>query len=510
MSALRGALDGYESPKYVGCILPRSIVKQQISFPATAWTSRADLLTADRAGLIRTVVALVSVPSSLLLAVALVPSDIHPAGALVGPALILTLGLLTPATADMISGGLSRMLRAEHWVIIAVNYFVLLDLIEGLYDIRLEEPVVQKAFAAIALFALAVQIGATFKPRPLPRIVREIASANYSPRTLMFMVIVCFLLGMFNFVLWSNFSLATMIDGLLQPRFSAPWARGSLGGWNAFSDFLEYFGYILPTFTVMLAIAKQKWRRGSVLLAALLSFIFLIFVLQTGGRRIAGVMLGASALTMLLQNRDRLKLRHVTAGTVVGVCTILLMDVMISNRTEGFRSFSYQGLHTIRVDDNFLRLGQVMQFVPDAHSYVGTSWLLYLLVRPVPRALWPGKPVDSGFSLAGLLHEKNVSLSYSAIGEWYVAFGWLGVVVGGVVIGVLARWWSQLLDHKVHTTSVALYAIGLMAIFLSIRSAVELVLMTYPILCWIGIHRLLSPRKTLAVVRRGTLPRRLE
>ena len=235
-----------------------------------------------------TIIALVSIPSASLVAASLLPGDIQPAGALVRPTLILALGLLAPTAAEVIVGGLNRMFHPEHWVIIAVIYFLLLDLIEGSFDLRLEQPIVQQALAAIALFSLAVQIGATFTPRPLPRIVREIASTNYSPRTLMIMVIVCFLLGMFNFALWSDFSPTTMINGLLQPRFSAPWARAQLGGWNAFSDFLVNCGYVLPTFTVMLAAAKQKWTHWSVLIGVLLSIIFLTFVVQGGGRRIPG------------------------------------------------------------------------------------------------------------------------------------------------------------------------------------------------------------------------------
>jgi oligosaccharide repeat unit polymerase len=487
--------------------LRRSIPLHSIRVPATA-TSQAESLTAARIGVVRAISAVLGISSAALLATALMPYDIQPAGALVGPALILALGLLVPTTAEMLVGGLNRMFHAVHWVIIAVIYFVLLDLVEGLYDLRLEEPVAQKAFAAIALFALAVQIGGTLKPKPLPRIVRKIVSTNYSPRSLMTMLIVCFLLGMFNFAFSSDFSPTAMINGLLQARFSAPWARGQLGGWNAFSDFLVNFGYVLPTFTVMLALAKQKWTHRSVLFGLLLSIIFLIFVVQGGGRRIPGVMLGAAALTAILYNRHRLKLRYIAVFGLVSFCTILLMDVMITNRNEGFHDFSYQGLHAIRVDDNFLRLGQVMQYVPDAHPYVGSKWLLFLLVRPVPRVIWPEKPVDAGFSLPKLLHEKDVTLSYSTIGECYVAFGWLGVAVGGLVFGVLARWWSQLLDDRVSITSVALYATGLMAIFLGIRSASELVLMTYPILCWIGIDHLFARRRTPAFVRRGTLPRR--
>ena len=86
-----------------------------------------------------------------------------------------------------------------------------------------------------------------------------------------------------------------------------------------------------------------------------------------------------------------------------------------------------------------------------------------------------------------------------------VRTGTIALVVGGV----LARWWSQLLDHKLSKTSVALYAIGLMAIFLSIRSGTELVLMTYPILCWMAIHRLFVPRRAPVLIRSGTLLRGL-
>jgi oligosaccharide repeat unit polymerase len=487
--------------------LPQSMLQQRISVSATA-RSQAESLAASRVRTVRSISALFGISSATLLAVALMPFDIQPAGALVRSALILALGLLVPTIVEVILGGLNRIFYAEHWVIIAVIYFVLLDLVEGLYDLRLEKPVVQKTFGAIALFALALQLGATLNPKPLPRIVRKIASTSYSHGTLMTMLIICFLLGMFNFALWSDFSPTAMIDNLLQPRFEAPWARGQLGGWNAFSDFFVNCGYVLPTFTVMLALAKQRWTQRSVLLGLLLSIIFLIFVVQGGGRRIPGVMIGAAALTALLYKRHRLRPRYIAACGLIGLGTILLMDLMITNRNEGFGDFSYQGLRAIRVDDNFLRLGQVMQYVPDAHPHVGSRWLLYLLVRPVPRVFWPEKPVDSGFSLAEILHQKNVSLSYSAIGEWYVAFGWLGVAVGGLALGVLARWWSQLLDHKLSITSVALYAIGLMAIFLGIRSATELVLMTYPILCWIGMDHLFTTRRRSASVQHVTLPRR--
>ena len=71
----------------------------------------------------------------------------------------------------------------------------------------------------------------------------------------------------------------------------------------------------------------------------------------------------------------------------------------------GYEEFSfvengseYDYLH---VDDNFLRLSQVIQIVPAEHDYVYFQQLVFTVVRPVPRVFWPGKPVDPGFRPAG-------------------------------------------------------------------------------------------------------------
>lgn len=75
----------------------------------------------------------------------------------------------------------------------------------------------------------------------------------------------------------------------------------------------------------------------------------------------------------------------------------------------------------------------------------------------------------------------------SAIGEFYMSFGWTGIVTGGLVFGWLARHWSQVLDTGYGVTGTALYGLGTMALFLGMRSLLELVLMTYPILCWYAL-----------------------
>src|SRR5207247_6839788 len=97
-----------------------------------------------------------------------------------------------------------------------------------------------------------------------------------------------------------------------------------------------------------------------------------------------------------------------------------------------------EGPGYLHVDDNFLRLAQIIQFFPDEHPYLYLKYPFYVFVRPIPRVLWEGKPTDPGFNLAEALEMSGVSLSCSVIGELYMAAGLFGVLLGGWFYGRLA------------------------------------------------------------------------
>jgi hypothetical protein len=107
---------------------------------------------------------------------------------------------------------------------------------------------------------------------------------------------------------------------------------------------------------------------------------------------------------------------------------------------------------------------------------------------------WPGKPTGPGFDLTQYLGEKGLTHNVSVIGEFYMSFGWAGIVIGGAVFGWFARHWSQLLERDFGITATALYGLGTMALFLGIRSLLEVILMMYPIICWLALDRFLSKK----------------
>jgi hypothetical protein len=228
----------------------------------------------------------------------------------------------------------------------------------------------------------------------------------------------------------------------------------------------------------------------------LLSAIFLLFVAQGGARRLVGVVVGAGLFTWACGNRSRLRLAS-ALGILVTVAALLgALNVLLEARNEGWAEYVYEapGSGVVRVDDNFLRLAQTIEAVPESHPHIGFQWIWYLIVRPVPRILWAGKPVDPGFSLPDYLGFEDVSLSISVVGDWYLGFGWPGVLIGGLLFGVLGRTWSQMLGDGMTVKALGVYGFGVMVLFLGIRSMIELILLCYPLILWMLVDRLLRRR----------------
>ena len=150
----------------------------------------------------------------------------------------------------------------------------------------------------------------------------------------------------------------------------------------------------------------------------------------------------------------------------------------------------------LHVDDNFLRLAEIIQIIPERHPHTGMKWVVWVAARPVPRVLWPGKPLDPGFDLPSFQGMQGVSLSVSLVGELYMAFGFLGCLGGGLFLGYLAKTLAQVMRAGPAPGAVIIFGAGLLALFAGMRSGIDLVLMSYGVLAWIALawgYRQLNP-----------------
>jgi oligosaccharide repeat unit polymerase len=430
-----------------------------------------------------------------LLALSLIPEDPQPQGALFQSALAMTAGLVAAPVAAAFKDPKS-LLRGEHLLALSPVYWLLFDLLQGAYPMNSIEPAqVRIAFIGIGVFVAAVWIAALQKPWAVPATIVQSLSLDFSANTYFSLTTLAFVLGMLKFAIPCDFNVVEMFSYVGQGRWAAPWGRGQLGGWDAFLDHLQYFGYLLPALAVIVA-RRAGWADLRTLFSIAMAFVMALFLAQGGGRRIIGVIFGMGLILWML-TQQRLKTRHMVAVAVAVVSVLAFMQVMLEYRGVGLgavlqkdRMKTVERQDYLRVDDNIFRFCQVVQLIPESYPYVYHRYLIWVLVRPIPRVFWPGKPVDPGFDLPAMLREKDVSFSFSTIGELYLSGGMVAIALGGWLYGRLSGMASRLLTQGATFGAYVVYSTLIMALFSGMRSMLELVLTSYVVLAWIGLLRL--------------------
>jgi hypothetical protein len=392
------------------------------------------------------------------------------------------------------------MLNAENFVAFGYVYWILLDPIQSAYDLEgVSDNAIRYTLIAVGLSAAAMWAGVLARPWRLPRFFMSVVAKPLETSALRRIIPVCFALGMAKYIYSVGFNIPEMFSYLGAPRWSAPWGRGQLGGWNAFLDQTEYFGYALPSLATLMVVRK-RWFNPESLLSIAAALIMIAFLAQGGGRRIIGVTVGAAIIVWTLaQPGFRVSM---LVGVLAAVAALLLgMQFILEIRTQGFEDFVVHGaqLHYLHVDDNFLRLAQIIEIIPESHPFVYFQQIFFILVRPIPRVFWEGKPISGGFDLPSTIGLQGVSLSSSIVGEWYMTFGWPAVLFGGWLHGRLARTANGLRDGRIVARNPIVYGLAVMVLVSGLRSMQDLVIMSYAILAWFGVTWIVTFRH-----RRGT------
>jgi len=175
------------------------------------------------------------------------------------------------------------------------------------------------------------------------------------------------------------------------------------------------------------------WARWTILL------FFITLVLQfCWYRRLRWlpVWLLSSAVPVLIlfnilgHNRDVLK-TYLSEGTIVIDQTSKTPGMSVAEKrkeqldTQDFANFDY--------------LVAVVSIVPEqTGTYTYGVQYLQLFTEPIPRILWPGKPVGAPVAFFNPNQYANfIGLTVSMVGDGWMSGGWTGVVVTMVVFGTL-------------------------------------------------------------------------
>jgi oligosaccharide repeat unit polymerase len=450
-----------------------------------------DLVDVRRGSFLGCVLALMG---TYLSSVILFPDNPAPQGALVVPGAVLAVSILAVPIIRAISGS-PMTTNAENFVALGFVFWLLLDLVQGAYELsEATAGGLQQAMVAVGVSAAAMWVGAGTRAWQLPSWVIEGASRQLDTKTVARAVPICLALGMFNYAYSVDFNLPEMFNYIGENRWSAPWIRGQLGGWEAFRDQAPYFGYVLPSLAALL-IAREGLFRISSLFAVACSALMLLFLSSGGSRRIVGVTVGA-ALMVYVQLSGSRRGKNVVVVAAVAIAMAWSAQFMLNIRTAGYEEFQRgeSGYDYLHVDDNFLRLAQIIDLVPRRRDYVYSKQIVFTLVRPVPRVLWPGKPINPGFDLPTEVGMKGVSLSSSIIGEWYLSYGWWAVVIGAWLHGRLAAAANSLREIGRQYGNPIIFSMSVMVLMAGMRSMQDLVLMSYALIAWWAVNRYMLRR----------------
>jgi oligosaccharide repeat unit polymerase len=129
--------------------------------------------------------------------------------------------------------------------------------------------------------------------------------------------------------------------------------------------------------------------------------------------------------------------------------------------TGDAESYFESGLNESRI---FQTTGAIISIVPEKHPHVGFEPIRSTLLFPIPSVLYKEKN-SAGYlfdALDAIYGRREVAQgsAFMAYGEYYLAFGWLGIVGGGMLLGwFYKRLWIWYLANSTNALAIALYSV---------------------------------------------------
>ena len=272
-------------------------------------------------------------------------------------------------------------------------------------------------------------------------------------------------------VKWLDFSMAA--------RFEQPWGRGKYGNFSALLYELNMLINLLPPLAGIILARRHRFG-GIALLLVMAGYALTLFLAFCGGTR---NVLATYLVTFVIGYAFASpKGRRTELFLVGGAATALLIFgtvTMLHIRTIGLKKYMAGELpfvtgrsDSLYVDYNLFNISKLTEVFPSRIQYLGLEIAYLAVIRPIPRALWKGKPEGLSSSIEDALgyKEGNITISASCAGEAYMSGGFFGALFCGLMFGAINGWWSHLASPRNSELGILIYASGFFAAVISMRS----------------------------------------
>lgn len=211
-------------------------------------------------------------------------------------------------------------------------------------------------------------------------------------------------------------------------------------------SFSNYFGlainFMIPAVTMLFA--HFLLTRKSLIWFVVPFIVSIGLFITLGFRYRIVLLLGSMAIVYYYTIRKKPNLIVASVG-IVGL--IVFMGLLNVSRQYG------SGLNTAKLEEGstseyyesglrealiFQTSGAVIDIVPERHPHAGLEPVWSTLLFPIPSALYPEKNSSAYlFDTLDAIYGEKVSqgAAMMSYGEYYLAFGWAGIIIGSFLIG---------------------------------------------------------------------------
>ncbi len=418
-------------------------------------------------------------------------------------------------------GGLKNLIRPDLVAIIALFYLTLYEFLfpQPYFDTQISDvPAVFLALWAVIIGFIGLFIGRHLVPRgkqPFEQIMTKPLPAGW----LLAILWVSFFMGFLHVLLAVQFDVPKMLDAMMGPRFSQPWGRGLLGGWKELLNEFALLLYLIPPIVGLMLGRRERYSLPT-LVFALLAFLWLLFFsFASGTRHVFAAYLITFLIAFTFSSPAERRTQVIVVAALCGGMLMMATKAMLDLRTVGMTRWLEEGApkrtsqfnSSVFVDYNLVVISKLTRYFPKQNygRYLGFEIPYIALVRPIPRAIWPGKPKGLSVSIEQALEAKNVILMTTFVGEAYISGGLLAVALTGIVLGMLATFWNRLASPRNSELGILIYSSGFFAMIITMRTCFSLTTAILPSLAGLVFGKFVIPKIREKFKPRAVLPPRL-
>ena len=418
-------------------------------------------------------------------------------------------------------GGLKNLVRPDLVGIAALYYLTLYEFLfpQPYFDVNMSDTAaVYLALWAVIIGFIGIFIGRHLVPRGRQPF-EEIMTRPVPPGWLLVILWVSFFVGFLYVLLGVDFDLPRILEAMMQARFDQPWGRGRLGDWKALINELSLLLYLVPPIVGLMFGRRERYSPLSLLLAMLAFLWLLFFGFAAGTRTVFAAYLITFLVAFTFSSPPQRRTQVLVVAAICGAMMVMATKVMLEMRTMGLKRWLEGDIpagmtrqnSSVFVDDNLLAISVLAQYFPKQNGghYLGLEIPYLALIRPIPRALWPGKPTGMSVSIEEIFNVKGVTIAATFVGEAYMSGGLFAVALEGIILGILATFWNRFASQKNSALGLLVYSSGFFAVTITMRSCFSLTTALLPCIAGILFGKFILPQIRNKLKPRAVLPPRL-